>query len=650
MIDPTARKATTQDHQKGLNPRLEAALGFLESGYPVVICDGKNPGGVMGNDWQKKKLRPEDVEGYFEDDPGRNVGIRLGPDGGLVDIEADSKEEENLVVELFAGCGFPFTPTFKSRRGCHYLFKFDPRLHATKSAVINYRGNGKGKLGVRIGSDGKGVHSCVPPSINEDDTERQWYDGQSLDDIEPAKLPDKVVERLLAAASPSSNGEPKQDSAAGSGVVHLKALRSMLQMPVAQTEANGSFRLFTCACRAVEYDLPDASAIATIREYARSKPFPKSYSDKQILQRVRDAEKKAQRGKKVTATTDADPPGGDSKPRILRPRLRKVSEIERRNVSWMWQYRIAMGKLTLLVGDPGVGKSLLSLDIASRVTRGAAWPDNPESAPPRGGVVILSAEDDPEDTIAPRLDKANADGERINIMTGVYIEEQGEDEEHKDRFVDVSLHLSAIENAIEKTPACKLVVVDPISAFMGDKDGSNNVEVRRVLAPLSKLANDRGVAILAVTHMRKGEGSALYRASGSIAFTAAARAVWYVAEDKEDSELRLFLRGKNNLAKAVSGLSFRVADGPSIDWQRGEISETADAVLGIKGSKRGAAVQEAKEFLEAELAGGRRRMTEMETGADKQGISRRTLQRAKAELRIKSDFVFELGCWFWELP
>lgn len=207
---------------------------------------------------------------------------------------------------------------------------------------------------------------------------------------------------------------------------------------------------------------------------------------------------------------------------VAEPVLRRLSDVESKPVQWLWEGRLALGKLTLLAGDPGLGKSFLSLDVAARVSRGDVWPDGRGQAP-AGEVLLLSAEDDAEDTIKPRLEAACAECGKIVILDGLQIG-------NRKRQVTLA-HLSVIEAALDQVPDCRLLIVDPISAFCGDSDSHKNAEVRALLAPLSELAARRGLAVLAVTHLRKGDGAAIYRAMGSLAFTAAARAVWAVSKN-----------------------------------------------------------------------------------------------------------------------
>jgi len=188
-------------------------------------------------------------------------------------------------------------------------------------------------------------------------------------------------------------------------------------------------------------------------------------------------------------------------------------------IRWLWPGRVPLGKLTLIVGDPGLGKSFLTLDLAARVSAGEPWPDAPGAENTPGAVVLLSAEDDLADTIRPRLDAAGADVERVAALS----------------ISSLQRDLPDLEKAMHDAPGVRLVVIDPITAYLAGTDSHKNADVRSLLAPLAELAARHRVAVVAVSHLNKHVGgSALYRAQGSLAFTAAARAVWLVAKDKAD--------------------------------------------------------------------------------------------------------------------
>ncbi|MFZ0660874.1 MAG: AAA family ATPase, partial [Candidatus Binataceae bacterium] len=229
-------------------------------------------------------------------------------------------------------------------------------------------------------------------------------------------------------------------------------------------------------------------------------------------------------------------------------------------VAWLSAGRIALGKLSLIVGDPGQGKSFITLDLAARLSSGRPWPDG-AAGTESGDIIILSAEDSPADTIVPRLIASGADLSRVNILTAI---KHGPTE----RQFSLQSDLPALEAAIKRTRV-QLVIIDPLTAYLGGADSHKNSNMRAVLAPLSALAERYRLAVVAVSHLNKSETSALYRVTGSLAFVAAARAVYVVAPDRENPDRKIFARLKNNLAAVdQTSLAFSIAGNPpAVTWE-----------------------------------------------------------------------------------
>ncbi len=212
--------------------------------------------------------------------------------------------------------------------------------------------------------------------------------------------------------------------------------------------------------------------------------------------------------------------------------LRCVAGIEARPVRWLWPGRIARGKVSMLAGHPGLGKSQICLSVAAIVTTGGLWPVD-RTRCERGDVVIFSAEDDPEDTIRPRLETAGADLTRCHILEAV--EDRAPDGKIRRRAFSLVDDLPRLSAKLAELPRVALIVIDPITAYLGETDSHKAAEVRAVLAPLAELAARHGAAIIAVSHLRKSTaGEALLQVTGSLAFVAAARAAYVVAKDQEN--------------------------------------------------------------------------------------------------------------------
>lgn len=328
-----------------------------------------------------------------------------------------------------------------------------------------------------------------------------------------------------------------------------------------------------------------------------------------------------------------------------------LRDVEPQELRWLWPGRIPMGKLTLLAGDPGLGKSLVTLDMAARVSSGAPWPDDLEQPTRPGGVVLISCEDGLADTVRPRLDAARADVARIAALTGVRCTLTGGVAEfHLDRDVP------RLADAIARVPDPRLVVIDPVSAYLGHADSHNNAAVRALLRPLAEMADRLGVAVVVVTHLNKQPGGkAINRSSGSLAFAAAARAVWMVTRDEADEDRRTILPVKLNLGARPSGLAYRVrggSSGPVVAWEDAPVLATADEALAGEEQEActAGALEEAVDFLRQVLADGPRGSAEVQAMARTEGIAERTLRRARGRLGVRPRKRPGEGRFEWALP
>lgn len=328
------------------------------------------------------------------------------------------------------------------------------------------------------------------------------------------------------------------------------------------------------------------------------------------------------------------------------PATVRMVDVTPQPLRWLWPGRIPRGKLTLIVGDPGTGKSLMVADMAARVSTGKSWPDAPEWQPTAGDVLLVSLEDDPADTIRPRLDAAGADLARIRAMAEVFSLER--DLDHLERWM-------------REAADPQLLVIDPISACLGNVDSHKNADVRRALAPLSLLAGRFGVAVVAVHHLNKmPNGPALYRAAGSLAFTAAARAVFAVAADRRDKRRRLLLPVKHNLAEAATGLAYWIESDETrgvgrLIWDARPIDMNADdalAALSPEDEEKRREREEAKTWLKDTLAAGPVSTKDLQTQAKEGGHAWRTIRRAADELDVRKCKRTNGGetKWYWSLP
>lgn len=331
----------------------------------------------------------------------------------------------------------------------------------------------------------------------------------------------------------------------------------------------------------------------------------------------------------------------------------RLSEIAERPVDWLWHQRLPLGKLTILAGDPGLGKTFLACDLVARITTGRPMPDGtPAFQGCRHEALWVSAEDDDADTTLPRIRMLGGDCTRVHSLQ--FVVDAG-----AERSLDLNAHLEHLDGWLAEHAAVRLAVLDPLSAFLGRIDTHRNSDVRGLLSPLSKLAARRRVALLALTHLAKGDGTtAAYRSIGSVAFIAAARSAWLVSKDAKDHDRRILTCIKSNhQSESVGGLAFRI--GPAwtgIAWEKGQIDVTADqAPAALNQTKQKETGREkAEAWLRTRMKPGEwYPAKELEKEAKALGFNvHGTLQQAREALGIvKPENVRKVDKgWEWRLP
>ncbi|MDP6059456.1 MAG: AAA family ATPase, partial [Pirellulaceae bacterium] len=327
--------------------------------------------------------------------------------------------------------------------------------------------------------------------------------------------------------------------------------------------------------------------------------------------------------------------------------ITNMSTVEPEEVEWLVPGWVPRNKLTMLVGDPGVGKSFLTCQLAANVTTGIWFPFSFERKEP-GNVLIISAEDDPADTIRPRLDATGAVVERVSFVEGVV--KPGVSHAGLFSLVD---HVHYLEDALKADSEIRLVIVDPISAYMGPTDSHKNAEVRGVLAPLSIVASKYKVAVLAVSHLNKGSGGqAVYRTIGSLAFTAGPRAVHFVGKEP-GSERRILAPIKLNIGKPPTPRAYLIHDG-RIRWDHDPVECSVHDLMGgeLSGGESKSALAEAIEFLEEILQHGPMPVKEIKLKGSESGLTWATVKRAryKLKLEVAKEGFAKNAQWKWSLP
>lgn len=336
------------------------------------------------------------------------------------------------------------------------------------------------------------------------------------------------------------------------------------------------------------------------------------------------------------------------------------SSIKPKPIQWLWENRIARGMVTLFAGDPGKGKSQLLLWLASMCSLGGRMPVDGATLP-LGKVAILSAEDDEDVTMSPRLHALGANQDlilqlkstpKIDELTGQLL----------DGMVRLDKDMQLLDNTFTNTPDYVCMIIDPITAYIGDTNDYKNSEVRILITKLTGIAKRHNIAIILNTHLTKpGNGasqtSAMARVMGSMAYVAAARAAYLICDNEDDRTIKQFIPMKNNVGDDMTGFEYRIKNiiiendikTSRIEWLATSIQKDAnDALNKTRSSPR---KQLAIEFLKDCLKNGAMLLTDIRRRAEEADISPPLLYTAKDELKIIQDEVTDRYCRkIWLLP
>ena len=309
-------------------------------------------------------------------------------------------------------------------------------------------------------------------------------------------------------------------------------------------------------------------------------------------------------------------------------KLINMADIKATKVDFLWYPYIPFGKLTIIQGDPGEGKTTVVLHIAAALSKGGELPGDDEEREPMN-VIYQTAEDGLADTVKPRLESAGADCSRIMVI----------DESEK----GLCMSDIRIEEAIKQTGA-RLVILDPIQAYLGaNVDMHRANEVRPVIKHLGDIAEKYNCAIVLIGHMNKASGmKSDYRGMGSIDFQATARSVLVVGRVKDDPECRVIAHCKSSLAPEGKSMAFRLDKKNGFEWE-GTVELTVDELL--SGDNSPSKLEMTKTFLKEYLQDGPKTQTEIKEAAEQEGIKERYLYQAKKELKISATKTGKK--WFW---
>ena len=580
-----------------MTPMLEGAASWASREISVFPCARKVP--LTPDGFKSATWHPAQIAEWWTKNPDAQIGLPTGEVNHLFVVDVDGPEGERAADKL----NLPATFTVSTRPGRFQFWYRQPDGARSKCTA--------GVLGPQLDTRGDGGYVIAPPSIHHE-TGKPYrvvkdipWSLAPIELLEPRKTPASQQSVTDSDTIPKGRRHQTMLSIAGA----LRARRLSPEMVLAQ--------LRTVNERQCDPPLED-SELQKLAQYVGSKQpgFP------------------GQRPMETCAEVE----------------MESFRDVRAESVRWLWNQRIPLGKLTIFAGDPGKGKSLVTVDVAARISRGGTFPDGAQCSV--GDTIFLSAEDDAADTIRPRLDAAGANVSRIHRVKAVKVTLA--DGGTGESVFSLERDIEKLDDAIGKIPSTQFLVIDPVSAYMGKIDTHRDAEIRRVLAPLAELASRRRVGVVGVMHLKKSDTSALLRVSGSIGFVAAARVVWGFGEDPDAPETRIMVAVKNNLAPLGNGLAYRIeANGevPRIAWQQGIVTLEANAVLSVERGERngrGERRADAEKWLLALLAPGEEiPVSEIMAAARNVQFSWRTIEQAKKECGVRA--VKRGRTWAWVL-
>jgi putative DNA primase/helicase len=339
--------------------------------------------------------------------------------------------------------------------------------------------------------------------------------------------------------------------------------------------------------------------------------------------------------------------------------LTRASDVRAKKHKWLWQHRIVRGAVTVIAGEPGLGKSQLGIKLAATVSTGGKWPCG-EGLAPAGDVIIIFGEDDADTTVRPRLEAAEANLDRVILIGNVNDKTTGP------RPFSLIADLKRLDQALAGAEAPRLVIIDPLSAFLnpvgGDTFNPNDAtQVRALMRQVDTLAKKHDVAIVFVHHLTKSSGSALARFAGSSALVAAARAAFLVVRGKPESKWHIFVPAKNNLGPDSTALQFRIRkrellngnEEPYVGWNRNPLPITAEEALkcATGDSDRQTRLHETDDFVRKQLKDGKQGASEVFADGKQFGFSERQLRGAANRLGVRflPTGFGRTKKWWWEL-
>jgi len=598
-----------------LSAKLASANQYAGLGWRVIVLHSASDGVCSCNkgsscpspgkhprlrDWPNKATTDTQAIGqWFDRWPASNLGIRLGPASGIVDVEFDGSVGEATASRLLSGIA---TPAYTSARSTHRLFQFPMGLTIPK-AVATVQG-----LELRFGTGSLGAQSVFPPSVHASGVPYRWLDGLSPSDAPLSPFPEALAQLLASPTSGNGSGEfimgadDDGDLATHPGAGQGNRNQTLCRLVGGFLKANG----------------PTAELVPLALAWGgRCQP---PYPEAEILQTVqRLAVKEQSKGTQVI--------NGQAKPALP---MRTLAQVDMNPTEFCFGNRLPFGFLSVLAGDGDVGKTTLACAIASRLSRGICLPGDTEAL--SCGTFFITAEDG-NGTIRSRIESMGGDLNRIHVP----------DEGHA--FDSFREDIVRLRISLSQHPDVRLVIFDTLPDFVGEGvDDHKNAGVRRALRSLIQLAADCNIVALGICHFKKGnEGTSGQRLLGSVAYRNLPRSVVYVLHNPDAADGRIVWHEKSNLSAKAEPLAFSLGGAddqpPAVQWQPGHVYvDDISSFLNANPRRKRNKVAQAKEWLEGYLPPGASKPSDELLAVGKEvGHGRTHLYDAASDLGVEKN-------------
>ncbi len=600
-----------------------AASAYLQYGMqPVPVPLGEKAPKVA---WPNFQCAQATISNQFAG--SANIAIKLGePSGGVVDVDLDTPEAAALAPHFLSETKCVFGR--QSKPASHHVYRaIGPVSSLKRQAIVG------GSSAVLLELRSTNLLTIFPPSVHPSGEKVRFEDGKA--GIPTPVAAEDLTRRvsLLAAAALIARVWPEKKGfrhdlamALAGGMLRMKLPEDLTKQIIVRAATVAKDEEAAARGKVV------GTTLNKIKQGEKVTGWP---SVAELLDEIGSHVVKKCIAWLEAAGYPAAPETITTPTMMLNTQL--VSEIQAKPIKWLWLGWIASGAVSVLDGDPGMGKSTIGLHLAACISAGGVFPDGTKCT--AASVLILSGEDSAASTIKPRLAAAKADLTKIRLIWGV------KDKNGVESMFSIPEHISAIRKEIVDTGA-KFVLIDPfVICLSSTVHVHNDQQVRQALMPLAQIAEETGAAFLTVRHLNKQDGKkALYRGGGSIGIIGAARTAMVVGADPLDANYRILAVSKSNIGPVPPSWRYKIVgcsypdgdttiDTNAVEWL-GPADISADQLVSEGVEQKTSAVGEAKDFLTDTLKDGPMMVAEVAKLAQAEGISIGTLRRAMKKLGI----------------